>query len=115
MPVENFQRTPGHHDVFISYAQEDKPVADAVCARLESRNIRCWIAPRDVLPGEDFPDAIIKAIDSSRVMVLIFSSNSNASPHVVRELTKAMGGRVSLIHGDGNVRGANFRIEVPCE
>jgi hypothetical protein len=39
------------HDVFISYASEDKTVADAVCAMIESQGVRCWIAPRDVLPG----------------------------------------------------------------
>ena len=42
------------HQVFISYAYKDKPVADAVCAVLESEAIRCWIAPRDVLPGADY-------------------------------------------------------------
>lgn len=42
-----------NHDVFISYASSDKPVADAVCAALEQRGIRCWIAPRDILPGLD--------------------------------------------------------------
>jgi hypothetical protein len=79
-----------HHDVFITYSHKDKPVADAVCAALENKGIRCWIAPRDVLPGEDFPDAIIGAIDNSRIMVLIFSSSSNTSPHVIRELTKSV-------------------------
>ncbi|WAC04904.1 MAG: toll/interleukin-1 receptor domain-containing protein [Methanoregula sp.] len=80
----------GHHDVFISHAQADKPVADAVCARLEAANIRCWIAPRDVPPGKDFPEAIIEGIEGSRVMVLIFSSHSNNSKHVIRELTSAV-------------------------
>ncbi|NQT71340.1 MAG: toll/interleukin-1 receptor domain-containing protein [Chloroflexi bacterium] len=37
------------HDVFISYSTNDKTVADAVCATLESQKIRCWIAPRDAL------------------------------------------------------------------
>lgn len=41
------------HDVFISYSSEDKTVADAVCAKLEGQEIRCWIAPRDVPPGKD--------------------------------------------------------------
>ena len=36
------------HDVFISYAHEDKPMADALCATLEQNGLRCWIAPRDV-------------------------------------------------------------------
>lgn len=79
-----------HHDIFISYSSKDKPVADAICASLENACVRCWIAPRDVLPGEDFPKAIIKAINDSKVMVLIFSSSANASPHVTREVTKAV-------------------------
>ncbi|MCX6686535.1 MAG: tetratricopeptide repeat protein [Methanoregula sp.] len=79
-----------HHDVFISYAQVNKPVADAACAKLESQGIRCWIAPRDVPPGINFPEAIVEGIEGSRVMVLIFSSHSNRSQHVVRELTTAV-------------------------
>jgi len=34
---------------------------------------------------------------------------------IVRELMTAMGGRVLLVSGNRNARGANFRIEVPCE
>ena len=85
-----FRSGHSHHDVFISYAQHDKPIADAVCARLESRHIRCWIAPRDVSPSKDFPAAIIEGIDGCGVMVLIFSSHANNSPHVIRELTNAV-------------------------
>ncbi len=39
------------HDVFISHSAKDKATADAVCAVLEAEGIRCWIAPRDVLPS----------------------------------------------------------------
>ncbi|MDD1678128.1 MAG: tetratricopeptide repeat protein [Methanomicrobiales archaeon] len=85
------------HDVFISYSSRDKPIADAVCATLEARSIRCWIAPRDVLPGTNYPRAIVEAIDGSKVMVLIFSSHSNTSPHVVRELTHAVSKGVIII------------------
>jgi len=46
------------HEVFISFATNDKPFAEVVCAKLESRNIRCWMAPRDVPPGEDFPQDV---------------------------------------------------------
>jgi TIR domain len=62
------------YDVFISYASEDKIVADAVCARLESHAVRCWIAPRDVLPGMAYGEAIIDAIQGCRVMILVFSA-----------------------------------------
>ena len=53
-----------------------KPTADAVCAKLEERGIRCWIAPRDILPGADYAASIISGIDSAKIMVLIFSSHA---------------------------------------
>lgn len=90
MSDEAARKEVRHHDVFISYAQEDKPVADTVCARLESHNIRCWIAPRDIAPGKSFPEAIIEGIDEGEIVVLIFSSSANKSPHVTRELTNAV-------------------------
>ncbi len=77
------------HDVFISYSSKDKTVADAICASLEAENIRCWIAPRDVLPGTEWAAAIMGALDSCRVMVLVFSSSSNTSPQVNREVEHA--------------------------
>ena len=86
-----------HHDVFVSYAHLDKPTADAVCARLEARQIRCWIAPRDVPPGMEFPAAIIQGIEGSRVMVLVFSSHSNVSPHVLREITSAVNKGIIIV------------------
>lgn len=85
------------HDVFISYSHEDKPVADAICSGLEVEGIKCWIAPRDVLPGAIFQDAIIDAIDGSSIMVVVYSSKSNSSPHVVRELTRAVSKDVIII------------------
>ena len=84
-------------DVFVSYSSEDKPVADAVCSSLESRGIRCWIAPRDILPGTNYQESIIDAIDSSKIMILIFSSHSNTSPHVIREITRAIARGVVVI------------------
>jgi hypothetical protein len=77
------------HDVFVSYSKLDKPTADALCATLESRGIRCWIAPRDVMPGVDWGEAIVKAIGGCRVMVLVFSSHANESNQVRREVQRA--------------------------
>jgi hypothetical protein len=85
------------HDVFISYASEDKTVADAVCAMIESQGVRCWIAPRDVLPGVAYGEAIIDAIHGSRIMVLIFSSKANASPHIPKEIERAASRGVAVL------------------
>lgn len=85
------------HDVFISHSHIDKPIADAVCAMLESKKIRCWIAPRDIAPGVDWPTAISTAITNSRVFVLIFSGNSNRSEDVGRELILAANNNLIII------------------
>lgn len=106
-----------HHDVFISYAQQDKPVADAVCVRLETHRIRCWMAPRDVPPGKDFPEAIIDGIEGGRIVVVIFSSYANNSPHVIRELTNAVNkGRIIIpfrIEDVAPTKSMEYLISVP--
>ena len=78
------------HDVFISYSSKDKPVADATCATLEARGIRCWMAPRDIMPGADWSESIIDAINASRAFVLVFSANANVSVQIKREVERAI-------------------------
>jgi hypothetical protein len=78
------------HQVFISYSKPDQAVTRDLCSYLEAEGISCWIAPRDVVPGSNFPGSIIEAIDESKVLVLIFSKSSDNSPHVIRELTRAV-------------------------
>ena len=85
------------HQVFISYAVEDRRIADAVCATLEARGIGCWIAPRDVLPGKNYAEAIIQAIRQSRVMVLILSAHSNHSAPVAREVERAADSEIDIL------------------
>lgn len=85
------------HDVFLSYSSKDKNVADAICAALEANHIRCWVAPRDILPGKVWAGAILDAIDDTRLMVLIYSSNSNNSPQVLREVDRAVSRSVIIV------------------
>lgn len=84
-------------DVFISYASKDKIVADAVCARLEAAGIRCWIAPRDIVAGTSYGEAIIDAIHGAKVMVLVFSSSANASGHIPKEVERAVSSGVAIL------------------
>jgi hypothetical protein len=85
------------HDVFVSYSTKDKTTADSVCARLEAHGIRCWIAPRDVLPGQVWGEAIVNAIQSSRAMVLVLSANANSSDHIPKEVELACAKGVIVI------------------
>ena len=85
------------HDVFISYSSDDKAVADATCATLEKRRIRCWVAPRDVPAGVPWAAALVDAIRGSKVVVLILSEGSNSSPQVIREVDEAVGDGIPVL------------------
>ena len=78
------------HDVFISYSTKDHQVANAVCAYLERERIRCWIAPRDIRPGQNYGEAIVQGLNGCNVLVIIFSENSNNSRHVIKEVERAV-------------------------
>ncbi|HEU6439782.1 MAG TPA: TIR domain-containing protein [Terriglobales bacterium] len=83
--------------VFISYSGEDQAVGEQVCRLLEEQGIPCWMAPRNVLPGHDYGEQIIDAIESTRVMVLILSEHANSSQFVKREVERAIAkGRVVI-------------------
>jgi len=85
------------HDVFISYSSKDKPTTDATCAVLESKGIRCWMAPRDITPGADWGETIVDAIHSSRALVLVFSAHANLSPQIKREVERAVNRGIAII------------------
>jgi hypothetical protein len=84
-------------DVFISYPHQDKATADAACAALEAEGIRCWIAPRDVAAGAEWASSLIEAIDTCRVMVLIFSASANNSKQIRREVQRAFEREVPVV------------------
>src|SRR5207253_5729123 len=69
----------------------------AVCAALEGGAIRCWIAPRDVQPGRSFAGEITRAIQRSKVMVLIFSADSNTFEQVLREVQLAANSHLHIV------------------
>ncbi len=85
------------YDVFVSYSHEDKLTADAVCATLEGQGIRCWIAPRDITPGQEWGQAIIQGISGARIMVVVFSHHSNESQQVMREVERAVHAGIAVL------------------
>ena len=89
-------------DVFISYSQPDHNCAHELVERLEGQGVDCWIAPRDIAPSADWAAEIVDAISSARVMILVYSANSNLSPQVRREVERAVHKQLSIL---------TFRIE----
>src|SRR4051794_11114711 len=84
-------------DIFISHSAQDKKVSETICAALEQSGIRCWIAPRDVRAGKSFPGEITRAIQQSKVMLLIFSRHSNSSEQVLREVQLAVDSHLPIV------------------
>jgi hypothetical protein len=95
--VGSIDAAPPAHDVFVSYSSHDKPVADAIVARLEEQGIRCWVAPRDVVPGAVWSESIVRAIESSKLMVVVFSGETNHSRQVLREVERAMANDIIVV------------------
>jgi serine/threonine-protein kinase len=87
----------GTHTVFISYASEDAAVANGLVEALELCRLRCWIAPRDVIAGSLYADAIVRAINKAKVFVLVLSGHAGASPHVGKEIERASAKRRPII------------------
>jgi TIR domain len=75
--------------IFISYASQDAALANTVCAALETAGLPCWIAPRDVRPGEAYAAAIVEAINACRLLLLVLTRNAIDSRHVLREVERA--------------------------
>ena len=84
-------------NIFISYSSKNKAIADAVCHKLEERKMKCWMAPRDIMPGANYAEELINAIDESKLFVLIFSKDSNQSQHVLRECERAVSHGIPII------------------
>jgi hypothetical protein len=83
--------------IFVSYASIDQDVAETICDALQARGHRCWIACRNIGPGENFQESIVRAIRSARVMLLIFTSNANNSDEIKKELVLAGRHRVNVL------------------
>lgn len=84
-------------DVFISYSSKDKAIADDVCSALENSGIKCWIAPRNIQPGAPYARAIINGIYSAEIFLLILTSDSNDSEHVINEVDIAFNAKKNII------------------
>ena len=84
-------------DVFISYSSLNKNVADAVVSDFEQNGIRCWYAPRDIMPGQEWVTAIHEAINACQLFVLIYTDSSNESKQVANEVALAFNSGKTLI------------------
>lgn len=74
---------------FISHASADAAQAMKLAGLLEQRGVRCWIAPRDVTPGQPYADEIVRGIEGCAAFVLLATGTSLSSRNVLNELEQA--------------------------
>lgn len=83
--------------VFLSHSSENTKEVREVCALIEKEGYKCFLAPRDIRSGHEYAEEIIDGIDSSDVMLLLLSEKSNSSPHVLREVERAVSKKIPIV------------------
>jgi serine/threonine-protein kinase len=84
-------------DLFLSHSSGDAGTARELRGILEDAGYRCWMAPDDVTGTESWAEQILAAIEGSRAMIVLISSNANRSPHVSREVNLALGRKRAVL------------------
>ena len=83
--------------IFISHSSSDAAVASDVCDMLEKNGEKCFLAPRDIRSGHEYAEESVDGIDRSDALVLLLSKKSNESPHVLREIERAVSRSIPII------------------
>ncbi len=83
--------------VFISHSSKDAALAGEVCSHIEAGGHSCFLAPRDIRSGYEYAEEIINGIDGADVILLLLSEAANSSPHVLREIERAVSKKKSII------------------
>ncbi|MBQ3583280.1 MAG: toll/interleukin-1 receptor domain-containing protein, partial [Lachnospiraceae bacterium] len=84
-------------DIFISHSSKDNKLASELCEYLEANGKSCFIAPRDIRYGKEYAEEIVDGIDDSKAMILLLSEQSNQSPHVLREVERAVSKSIPIL------------------
>jgi len=85
------------YDIFISHSSDDSAIAFILCEAFEEQGVKCWIAPRDIKVGLPYAQSIVEGIENSKALVILFSSNSNSSDGVRKELEIATNSKIPVI------------------
>ena len=75
--------------LFISHSSKDEDLAAGIVQHLLSLGVSCWIAPRDIPPGEDWAESVLQAIDDAGCLLLVATVSSLSSGQVRREIERA--------------------------
>lgn len=83
--------------IFISHSSSNADDALKICEFLETNGEKCFLAPRDIQLGKEYAEELINGIDRSDAMVLLMSAYANQSPHVLREVERAVSKSIPIL------------------
>lgn len=83
--------------VFISYARRDEDLARALKDRLHDASIVSFMDTSRIRAGDDWRDKVVRALDSSSLVVVVCTKNSVTSHEVTAEWAYAAGRGLSVI------------------
>lgn len=83
--------------IFISHSSKNATTAAEICELIESNGSQCFLAPRNIRTGFEYASEIVRGIDRSDIMILLLSGYSINSPHVLREIERAVSKSIPII------------------
>lgn len=79
-----------YHTCFLSYSNKDQGLAGRLYADLQSKGVRCWMAPHDLRPGDYHHSRIDEAIRVHEKVLLLLSEHAVNSSWVKHEVQIAL-------------------------
>ncbi len=76
-------------DVFISYANSDRDVAERLVSALRASNVSGWLDKADIAAGDSIPSAVRAALKGSKAVLVLLSPRSLQSEWVQFEIGAA--------------------------
>ena len=76
------------HDIFISYARKDRPIANRLAEKLEQQGWSVWWDPK-LLVGSEYRRAILEALKTASSVIVLWSKTSVESTFVQDEAERA--------------------------
>lgn len=69
----------------------------ALVQNLETFDLSCWIAPRDIRPGQIWANSIMEGIASADALVVLCSEHVLESDQVLREVERAAARHIPIV------------------
>lgn len=88
--TRRFERERERRRVFLIYAREDIEVARRLAADLKESGFRPWLDVDEIVPGQIWQKAVLKALEESAVALVLVSKNLAKKGFVQEELKVAL-------------------------